>query len=548
MAAIQPVVSTLSSSPVSGSESDRALTPDSNDDFCRITLPPEGFSDPLNDIYEANPEELDGKILPRVLIPSDMWAQVVDKDIWRETFLIPAYMGGVLIGRLGKNVRELRNVWEAEFSLNTCPGKQDTLILKLSCPLRHKDEVLRWVSHRFRMRPSKTTIGNPNQLKRQLPLGEPVPVQIRSLYGSKEFFVTIPDEQYNNFLVMQTELEKDYSTTNNYRMQLCEPVTSGTVAVVPHSQGFARALIISVYPTWPKVAFYYLLDHGTFGVVQLNKLRKIRAKYMKVPFQAIHVSWAHAFPVYSDIPDLHILRTLFNSGRVHAFAVRMETCCRASVAFGEPYSQPYSSHGFLDILVNACNSGLFIAVPLLVYPKRQSWLNGSSIPYYPFTYSYIDYQSLVTFAIEDDEDPVAINHFPTQNPSEDYICPPKHQNGNQKRSNKSSDHYRTQPNGQRRGPRGATATNNTGNRRQNPFGPNRSQNNPLFTSQKENHFAPVKDSTSALKSTTNGNEQFVKSQSRKPLSNRNNTVSSSSNIRAVSSNRGRATTLSGHES
>ncbi|CAH8547244.1 unnamed protein product [Schistosoma rodhaini] len=544
MAASQTVVSTLNSSSVSGSESDRALTPDSNCDFCGINLPPEGFSDPSNDIYEANPEELDGKILPRVLIPSDMWAQVVDRDIWHETFLIPAYMGGVLIGRLGK---ELRNVWEAEFSLNTCPGKQDTLIFKLSCPLRHKNDVLRWVSHRFRMRPSKTTIGNPNQLKRQLPLGEPVPVQIRSLYGSKELFVTVPDKEYNNYLVMQAELEKDYSTNNNYRMQLCEPVTSGTVAVVPHSQGFARALIISVYPTWPKVAFYYLLDHGTFGVVQLNKLRKIRAKYMRVPYQAIHVSWAHAFPVYSDIPDLHILRTFFNSGRVHAFAVRMETCCRASVAFGEPYSQPYSSHGFLDILVNACNSGLFIAVPLLIYPRRQSWLNGSSIPYYPFTYSYIDYHSLVTFAVEED-DQVTISHssFHKRNQSEDSICPSKNQNGNQKKFNKSSDnYYRSQPCGQRRGLRGSATVSNTGNRRQNPYGPNRLQNGPLFaTSQKENQFASVKENAIALKCTSSGNEQFGRSQLRKPLSNRNNSVSSS---RTVSSNPGRATTFDNHE-
>ncbi|CAH8547267.1 unnamed protein product [Schistosoma rodhaini] len=533
MAASQTVVSTLNSSSVSGSESDRALTPDSNCDFCGINLPPEGFSDPSNDIYEANPEELDGKILPRVLIPSDMWAQVVDRDIWHETFLIPAYMGGVLIGRLGKNVRELRNVWEAEFSLNTCPGKQDTLIFKLSCPLRHKNDVLRWVSHRFRMRPSKTTIGNPNQLKRQLPLGEPVPVQIRSLYGSKELFVTVPDKEYNNYLVMQAELEKDYSTNNNYRMQLCEPVTSGTVAVVPHSQGFARALIISVYPTWPKVAFYYLLDHGTFGVVQLNKLRKIRAKYMRVPYQAIHVSWAHAFPVYSDIPDLHILRTFFNSGRVHAFAVRMETCCRASVAF--------------DILVNACNSGLFIAVPLLIYPRRQSWLNGSSIPYYPFTYSYIDYHSLVTFAVEED-DQVTISHssFHKRNQSEDSICPSKNQNGNQKKFNKSSDnYYRSQPCGQRRGLRGSATVSNTGNRRQNPYGPNRLQNGPLFaTSQKENQFASVKENAIALKCTSSGNEQFGRSQLRKPLSNRNNSVSSS---RTVSSNPGRATTFDNHE-
>ncbi|KER31769.1 hypothetical protein T265_02005 [Opisthorchis viverrini] len=177
-----------------------------------------------------------------------------------------------------RNVRELKNIWQAEFSLNTCPGRQDTLIFRLSCPVKHKDDVLRWVARRFRMRPSKTPIGNPNQLKRYLPLGEPVPVHVRSLYASKEFFVTIQDDEYSRYLKLQAELDSDYNTVNNFRVQLCEPVTSGTVAVVPHSQGFARALIISVHSTWPKTVFYFLLDHGTFGVVALNKLRKIRWK------------------------------------------------------------------------------------------------------------------------------------------------------------------------------------------------------------------------------------------------------------------------------
>lgn len=120
---------------------------------------------------------------------------------------------------------------------------------------------------------------------------------------------------------------------------------------------------------------------------------------MSVLFQAIHVSWAHAFPVFSDIPDLHLLRTFFNSKSICAFAVRMETCCRSAVCFGEPYS----SNGILDTLVTACNSGLFNVIPLVLYSKRQCWLNDTDVPYYPFTYSAIDYQSLVSFVIEDDD-------------------------------------------------------------------------------------------------------------------------------------------------
>ncbi|CAH8563078.1 unnamed protein product [Heterobilharzia americana] len=426
---MQPIVSLKNDS---GSECERALTPDSNDGFCGISLPPEGFSDPSNDIHEANPEEMDGKILPRVLIPSDMWAEVVDGDIWHETFLIPAYMGGVLIGRLGKNVKELRNMWQAEFSLNTCPGKQDTLVFKLSCPLRHKNDVLRWVAHRFKMRPSKTTIGNPNQLKRQLPLGVPVPVQIRSLYGSKEFFVTIPDDEYSNYLTMQEELEKDYSAASAYRIQLCEPVTSGTVAVVPHSQGFARALIISVVPTWPKTAFYYLLDHGTFGVVQLDKLKKI---------------------------------------------------------------------------------------------------------------SYIDYRSLVTFAIEEDEGYGIVNQLSLHDQvlNENYINPPKHQSGDQNKPNKSDvTALRSYSNGPRRGQKGSMVVWNSGSRRQNTFRSSMQDNSVSIVSQKENQCTRMStETTNILKPTSDANNHFTNNHLRKPLSNRNSGVNGSGSTRAVSCNNAR---------
>lgn len=107
-------------------------------------------------------------------------------------------------------------------------------------------------------------------------MGETTEVQIRSLYGLKEFFLTIKDDEYTRYLSMQEKLDKDYSTLNSSRMQLYEPVTSGTVAVLPHSYGFARALILKVLLTWPRQALCFLLDHGTFGVVSLSDLRKIK--------------------------------------------------------------------------------------------------------------------------------------------------------------------------------------------------------------------------------------------------------------------------------
>ncbi|VDN15188.1 unnamed protein product [Dibothriocephalus latus] len=117
---------------------------------------------------------------------------------------------------------------------------------------------------------------------------------------------------------------------------------------------------------------------------------------MKVPFQAIHVSWAHALPVYCDVPDLHILRTFFSSNKTYAYAVRRETCCRASVAFLEQVSDK-NPPSYIDKLALACQSGLYMVSPLGLFPSRQMWVNRTKTPYYPCPYSEIDYTQLVEY-------------------------------------------------------------------------------------------------------------------------------------------------------
>lgn len=236
---------------------------------------------------------------------------------------------------------------------------------------------------------------------------------------------------------------------------------------------------------------------------------------MRTPFQAIHVSWAHAFPVFSDVPDIHVLRTFFSSGRVHAFAVRMETCCRAAVAFGEPYPPPYSSSGLLDILLNAYNSGLYMAVPLAMYPNRQAWLNGTNIPYYPFTYSAIDYPSLVSFIDEDaSSPPVDVYSDEMKN------CP----NDPQSRQRATDSQRRGNAYARPRSTRGSGASQGT----RNPFiwnqrNSGRSHLRPYTASQKENEDIrhDVADKTES-KTLTNSNAVTAATEPKpKPLGVRN---------------------------
>lgn len=124
---------------------------------------------------------------------------------------------------------------------------------------------------------------------------------------------------------------------------------------------------------------------------------------MRVPFQAIHVSWAHAFPIYCDVPDLHILRTFFASGKTVAYPARMETCCRASVVLLDCVPNTKSNEQtYTDILALACRNGLYVVSPLGLFPNRQMWVNRTNKSYYPCPDSEIVYTQLVECYNEDE--------------------------------------------------------------------------------------------------------------------------------------------------
>ncbi|VDK42662.1 unnamed protein product [Taenia asiatica] len=416
---LDEAVATLSTSidavsPQSGSCESVVVTSDSDqaqvapedgieiDDKYQVPRVPKGiFNDPEHDIVEAPPEDFDGTLIPRVLVPGDLLAKAIDEKVWVESINVPACMGGVLIGRFGKNVRELRTDLKAEMTLSINPGCQNSLLLKITCPLENKDSVNEWVTKRLNTRPSQTTIGNPNQLQRLLPLGQLTEVMIRSLYGQKEFFVTIQDAEYTRYREMQEELDKDYYALNTPRMQLYEPVTSGTVAILVHRLGFARVVILKVLVKW-RLALCFMLDHGVFAIAPITDLRKIKAKYMRVAFQAIHISWAHALPVFSDVPVVHLLRTLFADRKLLAFPVRMETCCRSSVVFLDR-SPTLSTNGqpvYRDLLYDAYRNYLFHIMPVFISPSRQMWINRTDTPYYVCPYSSIPYDQLVHYLPE----------------------------------------------------------------------------------------------------------------------------------------------------
>lgn len=123
------------------------------------------FNDPENEIEEDSPEMCDGVLIPKVLVPEELLAQVFDDNLFVKSMDVPAHLGGVLIGRLGKNFRDMRSGHNADLTLSMNPDSQSSLLLKICCPLVNRDSVCKWINKRLQTRPSQTTIGNPNQLQ-----------------------------------------------------------------------------------------------------------------------------------------------------------------------------------------------------------------------------------------------------------------------------------------------------------------------------------------------------------------------------------------------
>ncbi|KAM3184590.1 hypothetical protein ACTXT7_008060 [Hymenolepis weldensis] len=352
---------------------------------------------PEYQIEETEPQLHNGVLLPQVLIPPDL-AIFDDPNMFKTNFIIPNTMSGIIIGKQGKNVNELKEKFQADISISPSQLDHSNIVLTVNCPITSKEDVIKWILRRIRTKPSMTPIGNPYQLLRTPPLGELTRVFIRSSYSRKHLFVTIADECYNKFLEMEKEITADYLNMIHTRLQLYDPVVVGTIAVLKTGTIYSRVFIMDIVDNNPKLAVCFLLDHGTFTVAPVGDLRKIKTRYMQIPFQAVSVMWAHAQSPFVDISDDNFLMRYFNSTSLYVFPVRNETCCRSDVIFFNRIDdlKPGSQHIYQDILVQATNEGYCRFAGKVINLDEQFELNGSERAYYFCPYSAV-YENLVFY-------------------------------------------------------------------------------------------------------------------------------------------------------
>nr|CDS29473.1 hypothetical protein HmN_000234000 [Hymenolepis microstoma] len=351
----------------------------------------ETLSVPYYGIEEIDPIFIDGFWYRHVSCPNDL-AIFGGEPTWYKRLLdIPIRLLGTILGRNNKNLNYLSEAYGAKLVFHKTTPKPSSVCLEVHCPTEFKEDFIKWLLERIRTKPSNSIIGNPERLLRIPRLGKLARVLIRSSYFRKHLFVTIFDKKYEAFVEMEKKMTADYSSIISKESFLPEPICARTISVLKMGTNCYRVLIVHAVSEDNNLIICFLLDHGIFAVVNAKCLYKIKMRYMKVPFQAVSVTWAHARSSFVEVSDAKFLTRYFKAPEMYIFPVRNETCRRPAVVFFEKQGRRYQ-----DILDKANRNGECAFSEEVIKLDDQFELNRTTTAYYYCSY-VPKYQSLVSF-------------------------------------------------------------------------------------------------------------------------------------------------------
>ncbi|KAM3185395.1 hypothetical protein ACTXT7_006441 [Hymenolepis weldensis] len=385
-------------------------------------------------IEEVDPVLLDGVWVGCVTFPRNLLIDDENSTVYKRFLTVPVKMFGILFGKNKKNLEYLDKTYHAKIRHHISDPNSTSICLEISCPKEFKENFAQWILERIRTRPSASTVGNPNLLLRTPTLGK----------LAQHLFVTICDEVYRKFVEMEKEITADYSKSDLANSWLYEPVHASTIAVLKIKSVYSRVLIVNVVNGYPKCAICFLLDYGIFIIVPITSLRKIKIKYMKIPFQAVSVTWAHALSPFVEVSDNNFLKRYFEDSHLYIFPVRNETCYRSEVIFLNKIGESNDDPQYQDVLDQARNDGQCEFSEEIIKLDEQFELNKTQIAYYYCPYTP-EYQNLVSFEMPNGGI-VKASVLPTPSPSVKPLSQQQHQQGQRRQYSRQSASQRQRKN------------------------------------------------------------------------------------------------------
>ena len=111
---------------------------------------------------------------------------------------------------------------------------------------------------------------------------------------------------------LEEEMHSNYSLETGPGAQLMRPIAPGSVVAVNTDQKWYRCQVVSYNPSLDTCDVKFV-DHGGYTTIAADDLRQLKSEFLRLPFQAIEVYFAHVRPADHEIEIDIASEILFNT-------------------------------------------------------------------------------------------------------------------------------------------------------------------------------------------------------------------------------------------
>ncbi|XP_001199246.3 A-kinase anchor protein 1, mitochondrial [Strongylocentrotus purpuratus] len=222
-------------------------------------------------------------------------------------FEFPSKLCGRLIGKSGKNIRELKDKTGAKVILKNVPYSTSHQICVVEGLRGEVDGALAYIKKKFpsvdlsRRANTQQQKKNksPDMTQLHLPEETPNSILISSVVSGGHIFIQQPVHQTYQGLNVQDNLMTQIYQQADMTPQLPRPIENGVICAAPVMDGWYRAQVVEVTHETDEVDVRFL-DYGGYARVEAYALRQIRSDFLGLPFQATECYMSNIAPLPGD--------------------------------------------------------------------------------------------------------------------------------------------------------------------------------------------------------------------------------------------------------
>ncbi|KAK2714856.1 hypothetical protein QYM36_009155 [Artemia franciscana] len=223
-------------------------------------------------------------------------------------FLLPQKLCGVLIGRYGSNVNDIKTRTGASLLIKKHPAQMKYKICSIEGTKSEIDHALEIVRDKFPSNkypqvtleqvniPAASAVALvPDTLQLTLPPEVNCDVIVSNIVSTNHIFVQQPTHPtYPSLPRLDTCMAACYSQLD--APEVIRPVQEHLICAAPAYGGWYRARVISNEDSGVEDVDVSFVDYGGFARLQASSLKQIRVDFMSLPFQACECYLANIGP------------------------------------------------------------------------------------------------------------------------------------------------------------------------------------------------------------------------------------------------------------